>query len=239
MKTLIVGLGEVGGALERLLSPVYPVVTKDLEEKEVPAGVEIMHVCIRYSPDFDKIVRGYMAAYKPRIVNICSTVPPGTSRALGRHVVHSTTRGLHPNLDRGLQAIKKHVGGPAAKEVAAYFARAGVRCVVHAQPDTTELAHILNNVAYGINLMFADEMARICRHYGVDYFEAVMKYTQTNNDGYEALDHASKRRMILTPPGGRIGGHCVVQSANLIPEDVRTPMLELLAGYNEPANGAK
>src|SRR5204862_464610 len=79
------------------------------------------------------------------------------------------------------------------------YERFGVRCVTHGNAKTTELAHILNNSAYGISLMFADEMAKLCREYGVDYYEAVMKYTETHNRGFRELDHPRLVRSILTP----------------------------------------
>ena len=79
--------------------------------------------------------------------------------------------------------------------------------------------------------MFADEADRICRAYGVDYTD-YLTYTMTNNAGFSALGHESKVRPVLTPPGGRIGGHCVVPSAHLVAEDKRGPLTAMLAGYN-------
>jgi hypothetical protein len=227
-------MGEVGKALFNVLKPVYgEIYTKDQEEKPLPQGVDILHICIPGTlPNFLELARSYVTAIKPRLVNNCATVQPGTTAALGRNAVHSTTRGLHPNLERGLLTIPKHVGGPKAGVVASYFEKAGIQCITHKSAEETEVAHILNNASYGINLMFADEMAKLCRAYGVDYYEVVMKYTATNNAGFRELGHESKCRMILTPPGGKIGGHCVTQSAGLIPEELRTPMLDLLAKYN-------
>jgi hypothetical protein len=237
VKTLIIGLGEVGGALKEVLAPVYEVHTKDIEEQSIPDGIEIVHICYRYSYEFGKITRDYLDRFKPRLVNVCTTVPPGTTAKIGNHAVHSTTRGLHPHLATGLMNITKHIGGPMADEVATYFRKAKVPCLTHKKARTTEVAHLLNNMAYGLNLMYADEMARICRHYGVDYYEAVMKYTETNNSGFRKLDHDSKCRMVLTPPNGKIGGHCVVQSAKMLIESLGkpevTPLSDMLAKYND------
>lgn len=233
MKGLVIGLGEVGRAHLNLLKEKHETYGRDLEESEgTPDGpFDILHICIRHSPEFLDIVRGYVVRYKPALVNVCTTVPPGTCEKIGPNVVHSTTRGLHPNLEEGLLTITKHVGGHDAEKVARYFRKAGIGCVTHKKSRTTELAHLLNNAAYGVNLMFADEMQKVCRHYGVDYTQAVTLYTMTNNAGYRALDHESKCRMVLTPPGGRIGGHCVNMSAGLIADVVKTPLLELLARY--------
>lgn len=237
MNTLIIGMGEIGNSLCKILSKVYDVQVRDTPEIELKFPIQMMHICIRYSDEFEKIVSDYIKEYSPDYVNICSTVPPGTTARIQSNfpvcrIAHSTTRGLHPNLAEGMLTIKKHIGSPYAEEFKTYFEEAKIPCVAHQTAITTELAHILNNATYGINLMFADEMARLCRHYGVDYTEAVTLYTMTNNEGYEKLGHPSKRRMVLTPPNGKIGGHCVVQSANLIEEHLRQPLLNRLAEYN-------
>lgn len=240
MKTVIIGRGEVGRALEEVLKNKYEVVTKDLEdwpEGKAPEGVGIVHVCLNYHGmghgAFFRVVNQYLRELNPDYLDICSTVPPGTTEVFGNRAVHSTTRGLHPNLSSGLLSIAKHIGGPASGAVAKYFSKAGVPCVTHRKARTTELAHILNNSAYGISLMFADEMSKLCREYGVDYFEAVMKYTATHNEGFSALDHERLVRPILTPPGNRIGGHCVTQGASLIPHELRGPLMDRLANYND------
>lgn len=232
MASLIVGMGEVGRALHAVLKGTYEVATKDIEPGPVPANVDVLHVCMRYSDDFTRTVLEYMAASRPRIVDICTTVPPGTTRKLGRRAVHSTTRGLHPNLATSLKTFVKHIGGEQAAELSEYYNRAGITTMNHANPETTELAHILGNAQYGVNLMFADEMAKLCRTYGVDYHEAVTLYAHTHNDGYEELGHNSKLRMILYPPQGQIGGHCVTQGAQLIPDAQRGLLLNHLANYN-------
>ena len=233
MRTLIIGLGEVGNALYNVLKPTYDVQFLDIQEKEIKLPIDIIHICFRYCDNYIDIVNNYIEKYNPLLINICSTVPVGTTSEFGSLAVHSTTRGLHPKLEEGIKKIIKHIGGEKANEVYAYFKSAGIDCICHKKPETTELAHILNNAAYGINLMLADEMQKICRYYGVDYYESVMKYTETNNEGYIALDNPSKVRPILTPPNGWIGGHCVQMSANLIPEEIRGNLIKELTTYGD------
>lgn len=235
MKSLIVGMGEVGRAHFNLLSKVYECHAWDLQgDYECPPpslGIEIIHIAIRHSKDFDSMVRDYTSLYNPKIVNVLTTVPPGTCEKLGMNVVHSTTRGLHPNLESGLLNITKHIGGPFSEMVADYFSRAGIMCRTHARAIDTEVAHLLNNAAYGVNIALADEMARICRKYGVDYYGSVMQYTHSHNEGYIKLGHMSKVRPILTPPGGKIGGHCVQMSAQMISDGLSTPLIDMVAKY--------
>lgn len=240
MNTLIIGRGEIGDALHKILSRTYKVwcddIIPDLKLMDnCPDRIEVLHICLRYSEKFKEIVEEKIKTYKPVLVNVCTTVPVGTCESFLRpNILHSTTRGLHPNLVDGLVRIPKHIGGKIeyANALSEYFERAGIYCVVHNRARTTELLHILNNSHYGINLMFADEASKLCREYGVDYID-YLGYTQTNNKGFESIGHPTKVRPILTPPGGRIGGHCVVMSANLIPETKRTSLIDKLAHYND------
>lgn len=235
---VVVGMGEVGKALAEVLRGPYDVYEKDIDDKEPPKHpVQTMHVALNYyaigHDRWVSLVAGYLSAYNPRYLDVCSTVRPGTTEVFGKRAVHSTTRGLHPNLASGLMKITKHIGGPAAQEVARQYAAAGVPVHAHRSARTTELLHILNNTHYGVNLMFADEAQRLCREYGVDY-QAYLKYTETHNAGFSALDHERLVRPILHPPYGRIGGHCVTQGASLIDEEKSGLLVNVLARYNDP-----
>lgn len=157
-----------------------------------------------------------------------STVPPGTTASLGNVAVHSTTRGLHPYLSDFIKATPKHVGGPQAKKVADYFQEFGIQCITHSRAKTTEVAHILSNSLYAVQIAFADELEKACRMYGVDYYHSVMRYSETHNEGYAKMGLVSKFRPILTPPNARIGGHCVINALKMIDPDKRGPIMELL-----------
>ena len=227
--SVVLGMGEVGRALANVLSSEYQIVGKDIEPAELPERCMVLHVCLRYGPTWLKTVLDVASHCRPTIIDVCSTVPPGTTETLGGNACHSTTRGLHPNLEGSTMAFVKHIGGPRAWMLAEYYAKAGVATVKHAKAKTTELAHILSNTLYGVNIMYADEMYGLCRKYGVDYNEAVTHYTMTSNEGYAKLGYSSKMRFVLIPPNGKIGGHCVAHGARLIPADMRGPMLESLA----------
>lgn len=240
MRHLIVGhKGEVGGAHYRLLKAVYPeTYGVDINEKDAPEDFkpDTLHVAIRHSPDFYAIVGAYLQSYNPKLLDILTTVPPGTTRGFGPRACHSTTRGQHPHLDLGLRAIPKHISGPMAETLARDFRRCGITCVTDPNPETTEVLHLLNNVHYGINLVFADIAYGATRSAGVDFMDW-LNYVQTNNAGFTALGHESKVRPALTPPNGRLGGHCVKESARMLRDWLRTrgenvhPMIEMVASY--------
>lgn len=238
VRALVIGMGEVGQALKLILSEKYEVHCRDVEEVEIPQGISVMHVALNYvALGHDKwleITQGYIEKYRPRLIDICSTVRPGTTRLLGPNASHSTTRGLHPHLAEGLRSIPKHIGGQRAGELASYYSNAGIKCIVHKKPETTEVAHIAHLLDYGIQLISADMRQKLCRETNVDYLEAVTKYTETHNSGFLSLDMPSKVRMNLTPPNGRVGGHCVIQAAQLARlAGFAHPLVDMLARYND------
>lgn len=242
IKILVVGCGEVGLAHARILSKRNSVEAVDIDPTKVPKEFkrsdgfrpDLVLFAMRYSENFVADCHAYIEAEQPKFIGVLTTVPPGTTEKVDPLAVHSTTRGLHPKLDEGLCNIPKHYGGKLSKFFADTFEMVGIPTGgIYHRAITTEVAHILNNVAYGANVALAEEMANICRHYGVDYVESVLNYTQTNNIGYQKLDMASKCRMVLTPPGAKIGGHCLNMSANLLPEEIRGPIIDRVATYNQ------
>ena len=246
---VVCGKGEVGNALISLLSKTYDVEWNDLEPKDLKPGFDVAHICLNYAylgatnqdrtDKFLSIVRGYMADYAPKWVDVCSSVPPGVVEQLGPTAVHSTTRGLHPRLDESIETFRKFVSGPkeAADAVAASYEKAGVKCTVWPKAKMGELAHPASNALLGACLAVTDEIYELCRWHGVDFSEVVLEYNRTSNEGYAKLGHFSKMRPLLYPPGGRIGGHCLVSGARIlldsVPEEVRKklPILARVAGY--------
>lgn len=230
---LILGGGEIGSAYAQILDDVAVVDIDPAKCKGKPKKGGILHVCLRYTPDFEAIVRGAIADYKPRALNVMTTVPPGTTARFepALPAAHSTTRGLHPNLRESILTITKHIGGKGAQEVAKVF-HGVLPYVLHDHSKTTELAHILSNFLYATEIMAAEEMDKLCRAYGVDYFEAVELYSKTHNDGYRKMGLHSKYRPVLTPPHGRIGGHCVKLAPTLIPADLHGPLMKRLAEFS-------
>src|ERR1035437_6458037 len=110
MVHLIVGYGEVGKALHKVLG--------NAEWMDRKGGthngdfMDVIHVCIPYSKEFDKIVN----QLKPHgsLVIVHSSVPVGTCDALG--VVHSFITGKHPDLEGGMRTFTKYFGGKQAKK---------------------------------------------------------------------------------------------------------------------------
>jgi hypothetical protein len=234
---LVMGLGEIGQAYYDLLKPHYPAtyrldVVPSKRDKDIPSRVDVLHVCIRYQFDFESVVRKVIDKYKPDLINVMTTVPVGSTVRLDPiNAVHSTTRGLHPNLTEWLLWGKKHIGGPRAADLAQLFA--GVlyeKAILHDHARTTEAIHIASNFSYAASMMAWDEIDKFLRANSVDWAD-YMGYEISHNAGYKKLGLHSKMRAVGYPPHGRMSGHCVKLAAELIPKDQQGPLMRRLAEY--------
>lgn len=215
MKTLIIGFGEVGQALHKVLAPYYEIHTVDQEEK-VAADLQgsIMHICFPYSEDFVAHVKKYQELYKPKHTVIHSTVPVGTSRQCS--AVHSPIRGIHPNLAEGIKTFVKFLGGADAQYVADYFRRAGLRVHLCEASETTELGKLLDTEYYRTCIKFTQQAYELCKEKGANFAEAYTIFNQTYNEGYTKLDRPEFVRPVLQPIMTPIGGHCLEPNHELL-----------------------
>lgn len=233
MTHLILGGGEIGSAYARLLEAPVVDIMPGRSQGKPPKKVDVLHVCIRHSKDFEFIVREAIKKYKPSVLNNMATCPPGTTERFEPLVLaaHSTTRGLHPRLDEFILHTPKHIGGPGAAAVAKAFEGVLYAApVLHDHSRTTEAIHVASNFAYAASLMAADEINAFLRFCGVDYVD-YMNYEQSHNAGYKAMGIHSKMRPVLFPPGGKLGGHCIKLAAELVPQEVQGPIMQRLRDY--------
>lgn len=226
MKTLIAGYGEIGHALEKVLKKYYDVEVIDINQKCQSNKFDIMHVCFPYSSSFENDVKQLIEQYKPLHCVVHSTVPPGTCRKLS--VLHSPVRGRHPYLEESILVFVKMIGGEKSEEVAEYFRRAGMKVLLFRKQETTELAKILDTTYYGICIEFAKESERLCKEYDVPFSEAYILANQTYNQGYSELGNDEFIRPILQPIQRKIGGHCVLQNAELLKNSIFAKILKIL-----------
>lgn len=212
MKTLIVGRGEVGTALARVLS-MYGPATIDKGDHATPQ-IEILHICFPYSEEFMSQVTRYQLEYKPLYTVIHSTVPVGTSRTV--HAFHSPVRGLHPHLEAGLRTFVKFIGGEQASGVADYFRRAGLKVMLFDKQETTEASKLFDTEYYRMAIEFTHHVADFCRLHGLNFHEVYTLPNMTYNEGYAALGHPEFVRPVLQAIDGPIGGHCVMSNKVLL-----------------------
>lgn len=236
MRHLILGAGEIGQAYHSLFKSAgeesYRVdLLPERTDKKLPKEVDVLHVCLRYGPDFGGIVRKTIERFWPQIVNVMSTVPPGTTETIDPSACHSTTRGLHPNLSSAIQVTAKHIGGPKAQELADAFGNiCHVPAILHDHAKTTEALHLASNFTYAAELLAADEVDAMLRTWGVDYLD-FLSYQSSHNAGYKALGLHSKMRAVVYPPHGHLGGHCIKLPAEFYPKEKHGPIMRRLADY--------
>jgi len=226
-KVLIMGLGDVGKAIKQV--EVEAGNTPDVREIDSKLSnlkdYDVMHVCIPFSKEFKFSVLKCVWEHTPKLVIIHSTVPPGTTKDISNmigYVVHSFVRGVHPNLYEGVKTFVKYVGGDedASDLAIEHLESIGLETYYLGNAKTSEIAKILSTTYYGWNILFAKQAKRICDDLSVDFDKAYTIPNKTYNLGYTWLSKENVVRPVLTPPKGKIGGHCVSQNFELLPESM-------------------
>jgi len=234
MKSLIIGNGEVGNSLHRILSDSYIRDIKDeiifnnikLGRTEGILSFKCLHICFPYNKDFVKQVKKYQKAYKPKYTIIHSTVPVGTSKKCNAY--HSPVRGVHPNLEEGLRTFVKYLA-PKSRCLKRYFRKNGIKIEFMEKPEETEFAKIMSTTYYGWNILFEKEMYRLCQKHNLNFNKVYEDWNKTYNSGYAALGKQNVIRPVLKQVNGKIGGHCVVQNLKLF----KTKITNFINKYNQ------
>ncbi|MDH5689919.1 MAG: GDP-mannose dehydrogenase [Candidatus Bathyarchaeota archaeon] len=244
-KVLVVGLGEVGRPLYELLKECgkFLVYGFDVDEakmssiaqESIPKKADVMHICIPCGSqdEFVNVVVGYVKRFKPELVIINSTAPPGTTRKIhaqcGCLVAHSPVRGVHKNFEHMKWELKrwtKYVGSAYAESGEAacrHFETAGFKTRVLKGCIETELAKLFETTYRAWMIACFQEMHRISRHFGAD-FDAVVDFLEDTHR--MRLD-----RPVMFP--GVIGGHCLIPNVELLLESYDSNFLRLIFESNE------
>jgi len=206
MKSLIIGSGEVGRSLHKIIGG-------DIRDKDAYGGFyDVIHICFPYSKEFNKDVKEYQEVHKAKYTVIHSTVPIGTSKELG--AIHSPVIGIHPFLEESLKTFTKFIGG-GNQEIIDFFRRRGMKVYPFDKSETTELMKIMDTTFYGLCIEYTREVKDQCDKHKIP-FEAWTIYTNIYNEGYKKLGYPEVVRPNLIPPKKEIGGHCVVSNCDFI-----------------------
>jgi len=229
-KTLVVGLGEVGGALAEVLERKHPVLRHDIERREFSEPIGIMHVCIPFQnqAQFEASTVEYINRFKPELTIVNSTVIPGTTRSIakktGTPVVYSPVRGKHVKMTKDLLHYVKFVAASEsewADRAAAHFRDHGIKTRKLEKPETLEVAKLGETTYFGVIIAWAQELNRYVERAGGNYDEAI--------EFFEEIDFLPRQRYFP----GFIGGHCVVPNINLLLKVDSSPLLEAVLDSNE------
>ncbi|MCK7512148.1 MAG: hypothetical protein MZV70_54320 [Desulfobacterales bacterium] len=216
LRSVIVGAGEIGRALQTVLAAHYTAFLYDILEDgfEAPRDIAFLHICFPYTPHkFEDEVRRYERMFKPTYVIVHSTVPVGTCASL--RAIHSPVRGKHHDIVHSLQTYTKFFGGLNADKAANMFLRIGIPVAVCKDSRATELAKILETSFLGLMIRWSQEVDYITDRAGLSYTEVWDKFTSTYNE--KAKSMGQPEFPVLVPIQDTIGGHCVLPNLEFLP----------------------
>ena len=229
MKALLVGYGEIGKSVEQYYGKyhrirVYDPAIDDAYPRQ--QKFDILLVAFGYSKNFVDQVKFYKSKYDIENVIIFSTVPMGTTRQI-IGAVHSPVEGRHPHLEESIGIFKRYMGGYNS-ECAIFLLKGHKDVEVLQEPEHTEFLKIQSTTNYGIMLEYARYVKSVCDKLNMDY-DYVMDFNKSYNNLYEQLGLPNISRYILTPPEGKIGGHCVVPNAVILNKLYPNPLVQEVA----------
>ena len=225
----MVGVGEVGKPLLAILSQHYHAIGIDVTRPAEPIRqADLMHICYPFNiPDFVGETVQYIAAFRPSLTIINSTVGVGTTRKIaslsGANVVHSPVRGKHAHMQQDMHHYTKFIGAldpAAALNAAAHFQSAGFRTRILSSPEATELGKLSETTYFGIMIAWAQEVERFCDRTGTDYNEVV-----------SLCDEVPFFPPVRYFPG-IIGGHCVMPNIEILCKIEQGPLLRAIRASN-------
>ncbi len=228
LKMCVIGLGEVGSALKKILGcdghdPFKGITTTGKK-------YDILHIAIPYNDKFDEAIKEYRKKFHPIFIVNHSSVPVGTSRKL--KMIHSPIRGVHPHLERGIRTIVKFIGAVDIKDaryIARVFNDVGIKTIIANKPEDTEAAKLWCTTGYGLNILLEKEIYKYCQENKVDFDCVYTQFVKTYNEGYKKLGMPQYTKYNLRHMDGKIGGHCICENIELL----KHPIGDYVKQFNE------
>ena len=227
-KDIVVGIGEIGKPILKLLSKNNIVVGFDLKpdliderkfERYKNLQTSFLHVTIPVSSKFESNLLQLYKKFKPECIVVHSTISPGTieqiQKKLDVPLIYSATRGVHKRMLKDIKrytkffAISKNAPKKqwAIKAYSTKMKNCGIKTKQMSKPETLELAKIICDTSYlGWLINYAQFSNMIARQYDVNYDEM----WSFSNEIHKFLGNRPK----MYP--GFIGGHCVIPNLDLI-----------------------
>lgn len=245
---LVIGLGEIGYALFSMLTEEkknFVVYGLDLDETKMqqlsqsrskfPSKIDTLHICLpcKNQQSFTDEVICYIEEFKPKLVIINSTVPPGTTLKIAQRckclVAHSPTRGVHKNakyMKWEMRRWTKYVGGAsptAAQAARSHFEKLNLKVKILKSCTETELAKLFETTYRAWMIACFQEMHRISKAFSADFDETVDFLEDTHRLRFD--------RPVMFP--GVILGHCLIPNTELLLKAYDSEFLRLILKSNE------
>ena len=226
---LVIGAGEVGQALHRVITGSH---IRDVEDQHNLLPVyDVLHITVPWQiPNFVATVHEYAGEYDPEFVIVHSTVPIGTCDDNGW--VHSPIRGKHPDLEAGIRTFAKHYGGDRAATVADVMSEYLPYWYAHPKAAITEAAKLVELWQYGMEIMMEKEIHQLCKEFDLPHHVVYSLFGETYNDGWAELGHPEYQKPILKHMEGPIGGHCVIAGTKILEQQYDAVFVRGLLGLN-------
>jgi len=230
-KDIVIGLGEIGNPILKLISKNYNAVGYDIDKKLMDKKkfekiknekIIFLHICTPFNSKFEKNIIQFSKKFSPKGIVIHSTIKPKTTEKLQKKlnipIIYSATRGVHKRMLKDLKKYSKFYSiydwAPnskwAQKTFVSLMKKVGVKTKKVSSPLTLELAKIVCDTSYyGWLINYAQISNMIASKYKVDYEEM----WSFSDEIHKFLGNRPK----LFP--GHIGGHCVIPNLDLIDEN--------------------
>jgi UDP-N-acetyl-D-mannosaminuronate dehydrogenase len=250
-KNIVVGLGEIGNPILKLISRSSFAVGYDIDpnlmntrkfKKFENYETLFLHICIPFNSKFIKNVISLKNKFKPKIIVIHSTISPHTTERLQSKInipiLYSATRGVHKRMLFDLKRYTKffaiYENAFKAKWASSKFKelmkKCGVKTKQISDPITLELAKIVVDTSYyGWLINYAQISKMVAKKYGVNYDEMWL----FSDEIHKYLGNRPK----MYP--GKIGGHCVIPNLDLIKEKDLDQIKKINDIYLKITSGAK
>jgi len=179
------------------------------------ADVYIVSVPTPYDKFSKKVKADYVISAVNSVLEVCdnnsiliieSTVSPGTidkyiKPIVGNkvHLVHAPERIIPGNMIYELKHNSRTIGADdkeIGEKVAEIYRKTTDGDVIVTDIKSAEMTKVVENTFRAVNIAFANELAKICRHDGMDVYEIIK------------ICNMHPRVNILNPGPG-VGGHCI------------------------------
>ena len=244
-KDVVVGIGEIGKPILKLLSKNNTIIGFDLNpdlvdqkkiERYKKLQTSFLHIAIPVTDKFINNVLKLNKKFKPECIVIHSTINPGTTKTLQKKlsipVIYSATRGVHKRMIHDLKRYTKFfaisTNAPRHKWASSRFTKlmkeCGIKTKKMSKPETLELAKIICDTSYlGWLVNYAQLSNIIAIKHGVNYDEM----WSFSDEIHRFLGNRPK----MFP--SFIGGHCVIPNIDLLHNQTLTLIKKLNNSYEK------
>jgi len=77
-------------------------------------------------------------------------------------------------------------------------------------------------------IAFHDDVDKLCNKNNIPFNDVMTKWNTEYNRGYKLLGKPNVIRPVLTPPKGKIGGHCIIPNAETIKGYFKSDVIEYI-----------